>query len=613
MAKGTINVQTENIFPIIKKFLYSDHEIFLRELVANAVDACQKIQTIALKGEKIGELGDLEVEIKIDKEAKTLHIIDNGIGMTAEEVDKYINQIAFSGASDFVKKFKDDASIIGKFGLGFYSSFMVSDKVELITKSYKRKKGATWTGEGTPEYELEENDIKNRGTEIVLHINEDNKEFLEEPRVRELLNKYCKFLPVPIKFGTKEVGEGEDKKVEDVIINNPEPAWTKKPTKLKDEDYKSFYTELYGFSEPPLFWIHLNVDHPFKLTGILYFPKLKNSYEVQKNKINLYQKQVFVTDQVEEIVPEFLMLLHGVIDSPDIPLNVSRSYLQSDQNVKKINSYITKKVADKLKSNYKKDEKEYEKNWEHVGLFAKYGMLSDPKFAEKAKNFCLLENMKGKFYLIEDYIKRIKKNQTNKDKKQVILYTTNADEQDSYIKNAENAGFDVLKLDTIIDPHFVSHLEQNNVDVTLARVDAGTLNELIDKGDEAESVLSTEEQDRLKELYESLAKNEGTTVELKPLSPTESPVVITRPEFTRRMKDMAAMGGGGMQFYGEMPDQINVIVNTNHALATKVLKAKKNKEKYAMQLVNLAKLSQGLLKGAELTAFVNESVDLMDE
>ena len=436
---------------------------------------------------------------------------------------------------------------------------------------------------------------------------------MEDHRVKELLTKYCKFLPIPIKFGTREVGEGDDKKVEDVIINNPEPAWTKKPTKLKDEDYKSFYTELYGFSEPPLFWIHLNVDHPFNLTGILYFPKLKNTYEVQKNKINLYQKQVFVTDQVEEIVPEFLMLLHGVIDSPDIPLNVSRSYLQSDQNVKKINSYITKKVADKLKSIYKKDQKEFEKNWEHVGLFVKYGMLSDPKFDEKAKEFCVLENTKGKFFLKEDYKKRIKKYQTNKDKKVVVLYSTDVEEQDSYIKAAENAGYDVLKLNAIIDPHFISHLERADSDLQFARVDAGTLNELIDKGEEADSVLSEDEQSRLKELYESLENGEGTTVELKSLSPNESPVLITRPEFNRRMKEMAAMGGGGMQFMGELPDQINVIVNTNHPLATKVLKAKKNKAKYAKQLVNLAKLSQGLLKGAELTSFVNESVELMDD
>ena len=620
MQKGNISVQTENIFPIIKKFLYSDQEIFLRELISNSVDATSKLKTLSLRGDIKGELGDTKIEVLLDKKNKTLTIRDAGIGMSESEVEKYLNQVAFSSAEAFVKKYKDEASIIGHFGLGFYSAFMVADKVEVVTKSYKKSaKSVKWTCSGDPEYTLEAGDRKARGTDVILHINDDGKEFLEEGRIQTLLNKYCKFLPVEIKFGTKTEttfeGEGEDKKEVqtevDNIVNNPHPAWKKSPRSLKDEDYRAFYNELYPYSQPPMFWIHLNIDFPFNLTGILYFPKLGNNLELQKNKIQLYSNQVYVTDDVKEIVPEFLTLLHGVIDSPDIPLNVSRSYLQSDHNVKKITGYITKKVAEKLNNLFKKDRKAYEEKWVDLGVFVKYGMISEEKFYKKATKFALLKNVDSEFFTIEEYQEKIKANQTDKYNKMVMLYSNNAIEHDSFIQSAKARGYDVLEFDTVIDNHFIQNLEQKLGDVTFVRVDSDTADNLVQKDETTESVLSEKEQEKVKTLFESKVKAEGATVLLKALSPEDMPIMITRPEFMRRMKEMQSMQGMSM---GTLPDAYNLVVNTNHDLiSSKLLKMKKEekKEDLVQHLVNLAMLNQGMLKGADLTTFISKSIDFL--
>jgi molecular chaperone HtpG len=621
MSKGNISVQAENIFPIIKKFLYSDHEIFLRELVSNAVDATTKIKTLAQKGEVKGDLGDTKIEIKIDKEAKTLHIIDKGIGMSEDEVNKYLNQMAFSSAEEFLSKYKDDATIIGHFGLGFYSAFMVADKVEVITKSYKEDAPSVkWECDGNPEYTIEPNDKTARGTEIILYINEENNEYLEEHRIRELLTKYCKFLPVEIKFGTKTEstweGEGDDKQeikneVDD-IINNPNPIWKKKPADLTDDDYKNFYQELHPFSQPPLFWIHLNIDYPFNLTGILYFPKMNNSFEVQKNKIQLYSNQVFITDDVKEIVPEFLMLLHGVIDSPDIPLNVSRSYLQSDSNVKKINTYISKKVAEKLQSLFNTDRPGYEDKWKEISTFVKYGMISDDKFNEKAMSFALLRNLENQAFTLEEYKEKVKANQTDKHNKLIYLYANDAKAQHSYIKAAKDYGYDVLEMDTIIDNHFMQHIEYKGSEVTFVRVDSDTPDNLVQKEETKESVLSQADQDKVKDIFTTSVKNLGLgQIELKPLSPTDHPVTITKPEFMRRMKEMQAMQGMDMNMF---PDSHNVVINTNHPLiADKLVKMKSEEKKadFASYLHDLALLNQNMLKGEELSAFISRSLEFV--
>ncbi len=624
--KGTISIHSENIFPIIKKFLYSDHEVFLRELVSNAVDATQKIKSLSALGEYTGELGDTSIEIKIDKKKKTLHVIDRGIGMTGEEIKKYINQIAFSGATEFVEKYKEKgegAGIIGHFGLGFYSAFMVASKVEI--KSLSREEGATpahWVCDGSTEFELTDGDKKERGSEVILHINEDSVEFLEEHRVRSVLDKYCKFLPVPIVFGEKEEtikeGEGDDAKEKKItkpdVINNPNPLWTKSPNDLKDEDYINFYKELYPFSDDPLFWIHLNVDFPFHLTGILYFPKIKNELEIQKNKIQLYSRQVFITDEVKDVVPEFLMLLHGVIDSPDIPLNVSRSYLQADSNVKKINNHITKKVADKLSELYKKDRKSFEDKWESIGLFIKYGMMSDEKFYDKAKSFCLLKSInQNKYFTLEEYAEQVKTNQTDKEGNVNIIYATNPAKQDAFITSAEKKGYDVILLDSPIDSHFINTLEQKLEQTSMKRVDADIVDKLIDKDEKAESVLSDEEKEQLKKVFEEAINNKSMTIGIESLSPDELPVTITLPEFMRRMKDMAQTGGGGMPFMGSMPDQYNLSVNGNHKLAAKILKEKDDKKQKALakQGYDLALLSQNMLNGKDLTQFISRSVEMM--
>jgi len=606
MATGNIRVQTENIFPIIKKFLYSDHEIFIRELVSNAVDATQKLKTLSSLGEVKGDIGNTDIHVIIDKDKKTLTISDKGVGMTQEEVDKYINQVAFSGAEEFLEKYKgkNEANIIGHFGLGFYSSFMVSDKVEIITKSYKEdEKAVRWECDGSPEYTLEETKKKKRGTDIVLFINEESKEFLEPDRIRHMLEKFCRFLPVPIFF-------------EDKQINNPNPAWTKKPSDLTDKDYQDFYKELYPFGEPPLFWIHLNVDYPFNLTGILYFPKVKNSFEVQKDKIQLYSNQVFVTDEVKDIVPEFLMLLHGVIDSPDIPLNVSRSYLQGDPNVKKIGSYITKKVADKLDELFKDDRKSFEQKWESLGLFVKYGMITDDKFLEKANKFNLFEDADGgKYYTLEEYKSATEALQKNKDGKIVMLYTTEPVQQNIFIKAAQQKGFVVVKLETIVDAAFINNMEMKWSDVQFARVDADITENLIDKNESIESVLSKDEETKLKDLFHVEIPDLHTTVEVKGLSAESAPVIATRPEFMRRMKDMAMNGGGGMgSFYGNMPEEVTLTVNGNHPIYQKILKEdnKEHQEKLVKNLTDLALLSQGLLKGNELTTFINRNVEMME-
>jgi molecular chaperone HtpG len=624
MATGKINVQTENIFPIIKKFLYSDHEIFLRELVSNAVDATRKLKVLASLGEYKGDVGDPRIEVKLDKEKKTLTISDQGIGMTADDVEKYITQVAFSGAEEFVKQYKDKTDavngIIGHFGLGFYSAFMVSAKVEVITRNYKEGSEAVhWECDGSPEYTIEPSSKATRGTDIILHIADDSLEFLEENRIRSILNKYCKFLPVEIKFGeieeTEKDAEGKEIKVKkDDIINNPHPAWTKKPADLTDEDYKAFYRELYPHVfEEPLFWIHLNVDYPFNLTGILYFPHLKKNFEIQKDKIQLYSNQVFVTDAVGEIVPDFLALLQGVIDSPDIPLNVSRSYLQSDSNVKKISSHITKKVADKLDELYKKDRADYERKWESIRMFVQYGMLSDEKFYDKAKNFALLRNTENKSFTFDEYENHIKPLQTDKDKKLVYLYTTNPIEQHSFIEAAKLRGYDVLVMDSQIDIHYLNFLESKLKDVTFVRVDADTVERLIKKDETMPSKLSEEEQKGVQVLLEELMPKEKYKIEFESLSEGDQPIVITRPEFMRRMKDMSALSGGSSSFYGTLPDMHNLVVNTNHPLISRIIQEGDagKKKQLLSQATDLALLSQGLLKGEHLSSFIKRSVELI--
>ena len=602
---GKINVQTENIFPIIKKFLYSDHEIFLRELVSNAVDASQKLKTLALLGEFKEELGDLTIEVLVDKNAKTITVKDKGIGMTADEIEKYITEIAFSGAEEFVNKYKDKAeanAMIGHFGLGFYSSFMVAEKVVINTKTYKKgphTKAVKWECDGSPEYVLSDSDKKDRGTEIILHIAEDSTEFLEEERIRTILNKYCKFLPVEIKFGDK-------------IINNTKPAWTKKPAELKDEDYKSFYKELYPFTEDPLFHIHLNVDYPFNLTGILYFPKLKNNFEVQKNKIQLYSNQVFVTDSVEGIVPDFLTLLHGVIDSPDIPLNVSRSYLQSDANVKKISSHITKKVADKLEELFKNNREDFEAKWDDIRLFIEYGMLSDEKFYERALKFTLFKNVDGKYFSLEEYAEKIRATQTDKDNRLVYLYTSNPTEQHSFVEAAKERQYDVLVMEGPLAGHVVGKLEQKLENSLFARVDSDVIDNLIKKEELQSSKLNEEEKNLLKPVIEGLVPKDKFTVVFESLSEKDQPMIITQPEFMRRMKDMSALGGG--MFGGNMPEMYNLVVNSNHPLITKILKENDAEKHRALtkQAADLALLSQNMLKGEELTKFIKRSVELID-
>ena len=619
MQKGQIRVQTENIFPIIKKFLYSDHEIFLRELVSNAVDASQKLKTLSSKGEVKGDRGDLRVDVIVDAKEKTISIIDNGIGMSAEEVDKYINQVAFSGAEEFVTKYQD-ASIIGHFGLGFYSSFMVSDKVDIYSKSHTDAPGVFWSCDGSTEYELYEVDYAQRGTKIVLHISEESKEFLEASRVKAILDRFCKFLPIPIYFsevGVKEEGEKKDEVVEEKSINNPDPIWVKKPSELSKEDYEKFYKELYPFGETPLFWIHLNVDYPFNLTGVLYFPKIKQSYEIQKDKIQLYCNQVFVTDEVKDIVPEFLMLLHGVIDSPDIPLNVSRSYLQGDPNVKKINAHITKKVADKLEEIFKADRTAFEEKWESLGLFVKYGMITDDKFLEKGNKFLILEDAAeaGKFYTLDEYKTTTEATQKNKEGKQVLLYTTNPVQQDAFIQAAVGKGFKVIKLETMVDAAFINNVEMKWEGVQFVRVDADVVDNLIDKQENVDSVLSKEEVEQAKKLFEFQIPETTITVEVKGLSQDAAPVIATRPEFMRRMKDMAGMGGGMTAFYAQMPDEVTLTVNGNHPVFQNILKESNEdiKTKQVRNLADLALLSQGLLKGAELTSFINRSVELTSQ
>lgn len=609
MQKGNIRVQTENIFPIIKKFLYSDHDIFVRELVSNAVDATQKLKALSSLGEVKGDLGDLTIDIQLDKEKKTITISDKGIGMTGEEVDKYINQVAFSGAEEFLDKYKgqNEANIIGHFGLGFYSSFMVSERVEVITKSYREEaKAVRWECDGSPAFTLEEIEKPHRGTDIVMHINEDSTEFLDADRIGGILRKFCRFLPIPIRF-------------EDKIINNTNPAWTKKPSELTSADYQNFYKELYPFGDPPLFWIHLNVDYPFNLTGILYFPKIKQSYEIQKDKIQLYSNQVFVTDEVKDIVPEFLMLLHGVIDSPDIPLNVSRSYLQGDPNVKKIGNHITKKVADKLEEIFTKERKEFEEKWESLGVFVKYGMMTDDKFLEKATKFHIMEEVADKnsgggvFYTLEEYRAAAEGLQKNKDGKLVIIYTTNPVQQDGYIQQALAKGYKVVKLETIIDAAFINQMEQKWTDVHFTRVDADIVDNLVDKAEGGETVLSAEEASRLSALFERQIPDLHVTVEVKGLSPETPPVIATRPEFMRRMKDMAAVSGPMGNWYANMPDEVTMTVNGNHPIYQTILKQddKAKQEKMVHNLADLALLSQGLLKGNHLTGFIQRSVELM--
>ncbi len=605
MQTGKINVQTENIFPIIKKFLYSDHEIFLRELVSNAVDACQKIKTLSTVGETKADADKLKVEVLLDKEAKTLTIRDNGIGMTGEEVEKYITQIAFSGAEEFVNKYKDKTeaanSIIGHFGLGFYSSFMVSSQVEILTKSHvKGSTAVRWSCDGSPDYTLVEDTKKTRGTDIILHLADDSLEFLEEARITTLLTKYCKFLPVEIHFNKK-------------AINNTQPAWTKKPIDLKEEDYAAFYKELYPFSEDPLFHIHLNVDYPFNLTGILFFPKLKRNFEVQKDKIQLYCNQVFVTDSVENIVPDFLTLLQGVIDSPDIPLNVSRSYLQSDASVKKISAHITKKVADKLEELFKKDRADFESKWNDINLFIKYGMLSEEKFYEKATKFFLFKNTEGKCFTIEEYAEFIKPSQSDKDTKIVHLYTNNPVEQHGFIETAKERGYDVLVMDGPFDSHFINHIEMKMENCSFVRVDADTIDKLIKKEDAIPSKLSEEEQTTLKPVIESSLPTGKFTVQFESLSEKDQPMIITQPEFMRRMKDMSATGGGGMNFMGGFPETYNMVVNSNHPIISKILNEKDAEQqmKLSKQTADLALLSQGMLKGEELTKFIKRSLELI--
>ncbi|RYM32597.1 molecular chaperone HtpG [Brumimicrobium glaciale] len=628
MKKGHINVETENIFPIIKKFLYSDHEIFLRELVSNAVDASQKLKVLSKNGEYDKEVGELKVEVILDKAAKTLTIRDNGIGMTADEIDKYINQIAFSGAEEFVQKYKDSdskESIIGHFGLGFYSAFMVAEKVEIITLGrYDDATPVKWESTGTTEYTIQDTEKATRGTDIILHINEESAEFLEESRVRGILDKYCKFLPVPVIFGTysekiddpkgEKDEEGNVKKVSIDVpnqINNPTPAWTKMPAELSKEDYTKFYRELYPTTvDDPLFHIHLNVDYPFNLTGILYFPKIKENVEVQKNKIQLYSNQVFITDSVEEIVPEFLTLLHGVIDSPDIPLNVSRSYLQSDSNVKKISAHISKKVSDKLKEMFNKDRKDFEEKWGDLRIFSEYGMLSDDKFADRAKAFHLMECTDGKFYTPEEFKEAVKATQTDKDGKTVFLYTNSKDEQYSFVKSANDRGYKVIELQGPLVSHWIQKMESSLDNVSFARVDADTLDKLIQKEENIPSKLSEDEQKELQPIFEGTVNKDKYKVQFESMSETDAPIMVTQPEFIRRMKEQQAMGGAG--FFGAFPETYNMIVNSNHPKISSILAAKgEERSQKAKQLTDLAMLSQGMLKGEALTNFVNRSIELV--
>ncbi len=641
MAKGKINVAVENIFPLIKRFLYSDHEIFLRELISNATDATLKLNHLASVGEFKGNVDGVKLEVIIDKEGKKLHIIDQGIGMTKEEVKKYINDIAFSGAEDFLEKFKDeknDSGIIGHFGLGFYSSFMVSKEVEIITKSYKEGEDAAhWTCDGSPEYSLKKSNKKDRGTEIILHIDDDSLEFLEESKINELLLKYNKFMPISIKFGTKEIADPnhkpkttkdkdgkettEDQKMitVDNIINNPTPAWTKQPADLKDEDYKSFYHELYPMQfEEPLFNIHLNVDYPFNLTGILYFPKMTANIDVQKDKIQLYQNQVYVTDNVEGIVPDFLQMLRGVIDSPDIPLNVSRSYLQADGAVKKIASYITKKVGDKLNSLYKNDRKSFEEKWNDIKIVIEYGMLSEPKFFEKAQNFALYPTVDDTYFTFEELKEKIKASQTDKDGNIVVLYATNKDTQHSFIEEAKVKGYEVILLDSPIASHLIQKLESENSELSdkkspikFARVDADSIDKLIQKDEAQISKLSDEDQGKLKGFVEEVVPSEKYTVQLEALDSKSNPFIITQPEFMRRMKEMQQTGGGGMMGMGNFPEMYNLVVNTNSDLMQKILKAKAKRSEYINQALDLARLSQNLLQGKEMTDFIKRSYDMM--
>ena len=621
MGKGKINVSVENIFPLIKKFLYSDQEIFLRELVSNATDALTKLSHMSSIGEIKGDIGNLGLEIKVNKKEKTLHIIDNGVGMTSEEVKKYINDVAFSGAEEFLEKYKDkkeDAGIIGHFGLGFYSSFMVADKVEIITKSYKDESAAHWICDGSPEYSLKKSPKEERGTEIILHISKDSKDYLEESKITELLNKYNKFMPFPIKFGTKEEtinkdekGEKSETKTVDNIINNTNPAWTKTPSDLKDEDYKNFYKELYPFQfEEPLFHIHLNVDYPFNLTGILYFPKISNDLNIQKDRIQLYQNQVFVTDNVEGIVPEFLALLKGVIDSPDIPLNVSRSYLQSDTSVKKITNYITRKVADKLNSIFKNDRKSLEEKWNDIKVVIEYGMLTEDKFYDKAEEFNLYPTVDEKYLTYPELEKKIKKSQTDKDGNLIILYAQNKDDQHSYIKNAKEKGYEVLLLDSPIISHLIQKFESKKEKVKFTRVDSDALENLINKEDNKVSKLNDEEKEKLKPMIEDVVSEEKYTVQLEPMDSNSLPFMLAQPEFMRRMKDMQQTGGGAM---GSFPEMYTLIVNTNHELIGKILNTRtENKRKRLIkQSIDLAKLSQSTLKGEELTEFIKRSIDLI--
>lgn len=631
IKEGNINVSTENIFPIIKQFLYSDHEIFLRELVSNAVDATQKMKTLSSIGEMKTNLDKLKVEVILDKDAKTLTIRDNGIGMDADEIDKYINQIAFSGAEEFVNKYKDEDaknSIIGHFGLGFYSAFMVAKEVEIISKSQKPKSTPVrWVCDGSPNFTMEETTKKTKGTDIILHIADDSLEFLENQRISGILTKYCKFLPIPVKFGmnTNQIDDpsgekDENDKVKQIseevenIINNPTPAWTKSPADLSNEDYTSFYRELYPMEfEDPLFQIHLNVDYPFNLTGILYFPKLKNNVEVQKNKINLYSNQVFITDNVENIVPEFLTLLHGVIDSPDIPLNVSRSYLQADGNVKKISSHITKKVADKLASMFKKDRKDFEKKWDDVKVFIEYGMLTDDKFYDKAEKFAMYKTTASAYHTFEEYFEKVKETQKNKDGKTILLYTTNPKEQHSFVKRATDKGYEVLDFEGPLVSHLMSKLESKHADVQFSRVDADTIDKLIQKDEEQPSILSAEQIESLKPMIEGEVDKGKLVVQIESMSATDSPMIITQSEFMRRMKEQQMTGGGGMQMFGSLPDTYNLVVNGNHPLVSKILEEKDDAARSGLikQTVDLALLAQGLLKGEDLTDFVSRSVEMI--
>jgi len=635
MQKGKINVQTENIFPIIKKFLYSDHEIFLRELISNAVDATQKLKTLASLGKYSGDLNDITIEVSVDKKNKTLTVKDKGIGMTADEVEKYINQIAFSSAEEFVKKFKTKSeselnALIGHFGLGFYSSFMVADKVEIFSKTYKKggeTKAVRWECDGSPEYTMEEDEKKDHGTEVVVHISDESKDYLEEYKVLELLKKYCKFLPVPIRFGNEKHWEkvegekdadGKDKEIEvekPRIINNTNPLWKQKPVDLKDEQYKEFYRELYPYNfDEPLFQIHLNVDYPFNLTGILYFPKVKKAFEMQKDKIQLYCNQVFVTDSVEGIVPDFLTLLHGVLDSPDIPLNVSRSYLQSDPNVKKISNHITKKVADKLEELFKENRPDFEAKWDDIKVFIQYGIVSEPNFFDRAKKFCLLKNTDGKYFTFEEYEKEVKKSQKDKEGNLIYLYTNNISEQYNFIEPIKDRGYDVLLMDGVIDAHFINTLEQKFEKTRFTRVDADTVDKLIKKDESFPSKLDEDQKKNLKELIEKQVDKGKFTVEVETMSESESPLMVMQPEFMRRMKDMSALGGG-MSYMGELPDHYNLFVNSNSPLIANLLtETDEAKQTITFKhLFDLALLAQNMLKGKDLSEFIKRSMEMVSK